>query len=95
MADEDEEKLDIVRSVLRDLDPKMQVDCENVELHSQAHRADSFVGHVPLNEEGVRNPNPSINKGCGTRMKSSREISVQAKDERTCCICNKTEGHNA
>ena len=57
----------------------MQVDCENVEVHSQAHRADSSVGPVPLDEEGVRNPNLSRNKGCGTHMKSSREISVQSK----------------
>ncbi|XP_017247088.1 protein FAR-RED ELONGATED HYPOCOTYL 3-like [Daucus carota subsp. sativus] len=90
MAGEDEDKLDMVRANLRDLDSRFQKGLEFADVQSQANRVDAFVGPILVNEEGVRNPNLSRNKGCGTRMKSSREISVQAKGQRTFSICNKT-----
>ncbi|WOH08747.1 hypothetical protein DCAR_0728195 [Daucus carota subsp. sativus] len=95
LVSEDEEKLDMVRLLLRDIDSKLQKVAESDDVRGQETRVDSFIGPVPLNEEGIRNPNISRNKGCGSRIKSSREISIQSKGQRTCRVCNKTEGHNA
>ena len=82
MSGEDEDKLDMVRANLQDLDSKFQKGLESADVQSQENRVDAFVGSIPANEEGVRNPNLIRNKGCGTRMKSSREISVQDKGQR-------------
>ena len=95
LVGEDEDKLDMVRLMLRDMESKLQKDSEHDDEPRQAHRADAFIGPLPLNEECLRNPNISKNKGSGSRIKSTREISIQSKGQRTCSICNKTEGHNA
>ena len=95
MAGEDEDKIDMVSFNLRDLDSTFQKGLEDADVQSQANRVDAFIGPIPVKEEGVKNPNRSRNKGCGTRLKSSWEILVQAKGQRTCNICNKTKGHNA
>ncbi|WOH13726.1 hypothetical protein DCAR_0833237 [Daucus carota subsp. sativus] len=95
LVGDDEDKLDMVRLLLRDMESKLQNDSEQDGEPGQAHRADAFIGPLPLNEEGLRNPNISKNKGSGSRIKSTREIFIQSKGQRTCSICNKTEGHNA
>ena len=79
----------MVRLMLRDMESKLQNDSEQDDEPGQAHRADAFIGPLPLNEEGLRNPNISKNKGSGSRIKSAREISIQSKGQRTCNICLK------
>ena len=95
LVGDEEDKLDMVRLLLRDIESKLQKDSEQNDELGQAHRADAFIEPVPLNEECVRNPNICKNKGSGSRIKSTREISIQSKGQCTCNICNKTEGHNA
>ena len=88
-AGDDEDKLDMVGLLVREMETKLQKDCENDEGQSRACRADAFIGPLPLNEDCVQNPNISKNKGSGSRIKSTREISVQSKGQRTCNICLK------
>ncbi|XP_017239574.1 protein FAR-RED ELONGATED HYPOCOTYL 3-like [Daucus carota subsp. sativus] len=95
LVGDEEDKLDMVRLLLRDIESKLQKDSEQNDELGQAHRADAFIEPVPLNEECVRNPNICKNKGSGSRIKSTREISIQSKGQCTCNICNKTKGHNA
>ena len=43
LAAEDEENIDMLRTVLRDIDSKLQSPSVNTEEQSQAHRADKFL----------------------------------------------------
>lgn len=67
---------------------------ENIELEAFASRVEKFVGPIPTNEERVRNPFISRNKGCCSRIKSTKEISMQSRKQRTCGNCNKMDEHN-
>lgn len=45
----------------------------------------------------VQNSNISRNKGCGSRLKSGKEVAMneQRDKRRTCSNCGKKAGHNA
>lgn len=94
-AGDDEEKLDAVMTCLKEISTKLQTNGENKDVQSLAHRTDKFIGPIPQNDDSIQNPLISRNKGCGNRIKSSKEISIKARKPRTCSLCNKTEGHNA
>nr|XP_017239627.1 PREDICTED: protein FAR1-RELATED SEQUENCE 1-like [Daucus carota subsp. sativus] len=51
MAGEDEDKIDMVRSNLRDLDSTFQKGLEDADVQSQANRVDAFIGPIPVKEE--------------------------------------------
>lgn len=92
---EDEDKLDLVLNGLHSINSILnEKDGPPVETLN-SHRADKFIGHVPESEVSVLNPNVSRNKGCGSRIKSSREISMGSQKKRRCSNCNRLESHNA
>ena len=51
MAGKDEDKIDMVRSNLRDLDSTFQKGLEDADVQSQANRVDAFIGPIPVKEE--------------------------------------------
>nr|XP_017221431.1 PREDICTED: protein FAR1-RELATED SEQUENCE 5-like [Daucus carota subsp. sativus] len=92
---DDEEKIDKLMAALQDINSSIfSKDCSHENI-GDAHRADKFVGPIPLEEPSTLNPLSSRNKGCGSRLKSSMEISMKTKKMRTCGICHKIDGHNA
>lgn len=95
LAGEEEEKLDSVITGLQSITSSLTKTTYNRTDQSGVYRVDKFLGPIPDNEISVKNPNVSRNKGCGSRIKSSREISIEAGKGRTCSRCKKDEGHNA
>lgn len=94
-AGNEEEKLDSVIIGLHTISSKLLKTSETIEDQANIHRADKFIDHVPEYEITIQNPNISRNKGCGSRIKSSREISIELGKGRKCSKCGKIEGHNA
>lgn len=95
LAGEDEGKLDSVITGVHEINVVLTKDKEKTHIEEEAHRADKFIDHVPQSEFSVLNPNMSRNKGCGSRIKSGREIGIETRKGRTCSRCKKVEGHNA
>lgn len=94
-AGDDEDKLDIMMTGMQEMTSKLYCNGQATGIEEQPHRAEKFVGPIVGDDPLVQNPLQSRNKGCGSRIKSAKEIAVQTKKQRTCSICNKTEGHNA
>lgn len=96
-AGEDEEKLDTVVSDLEGISSKLEAQKTNGSVQGSNHRSDKYVGPQRNGEINVHNPNISRNKGCGSRIKSSREISIEeGRDKRRkCSKCDMVAGHNA
>ncbi|KAK1358880.1 hypothetical protein POM88_043354 [Heracleum sosnowskyi] len=88
-AGEEEEKLDSVITGLKLISSSLTKTTFNNTDQGNAHRADKFIGPIPDKEISVKNPNISRNKGCGSRIKSSREISIEAGKGRICSCCKK------
>ena len=95
LVGEDEGSIDIVLNGLYSINSTLigkngrHLDGEN------CHRADKFIGPIPDSDVTVFNPDISRNKGCGSRIKSSREISQGSEKKRKCSNCNRVVGHNA
>lgn len=94
LAGEDEEKLDLVSSGIEVVQAALNKTSDNSNQIIGANRADKFISPVAESEIRVANPNVSRNKGCGSRIKSSREIGAETGKGRTCSRCKKA-GHNA
>ena len=95
LAGDDDEKLDSIVSGLDMLKSELLEESSQKSLNTSQHRADRFVGPIPDNEVRVLNPNISRNKGCGSRIKSSRELSMEQRKKRKCSNCNQLVRHNA
>ncbi|KAK1383136.1 hypothetical protein POM88_020871 [Heracleum sosnowskyi] len=93
-AGEKEEKLDSVITGLQLISSSITKTTYADMDQGRAHRADKFIGPIPDKEIYVKIPNISRNKGCGSWIKSSREISIKAWKWRTCSHCNQEIGHN-
>ncbi|KAK1363408.1 hypothetical protein POM88_038969 [Heracleum sosnowskyi] len=93
-AGEEEEKLDSVITGLQLISSSITKTTDTDMEQGSAHRANKFIGPIPDKEISVKIPNISRNKGCGSWIKSSREISIKAGKGRTCCRCNQAVGHN-
>lgn len=94
-AGEDEEKLDLVSSGVKAIQDALNKTSYNTTQMEGANRADKFIAPIAESDVRVANPNLSRNKGCGSRIKSSREIGAETGKGRTCSRCKKAEGHNA
>ena len=94
-AGDDEEKIDKIMVSLQDINTNFLNKHCSEEGVDDPHRADKFVGPIPVEEPLILNPLSSRNKGCGSRIKSSKEISMKSRKMRTCSVCNKVDGHNA
>lgn len=95
IAGDDEEKLD---TILADLKTMNNPFCETTGPQSNSdvpHRADKFISPPESNEVAVQNPDISRNTGCGSRIKSSRELSQQERKKRKCSNCGQLVRHNA
>lgn len=91
-AGEDEDKLDSVITGVQSINAALTQSTDNTPLQG-VHRADKFIPPVPESEISVLNPNQSRNKGCGSRIKSSRELAIETGKGRQCSRC-KDIGHN-
>ncbi|XP_074340775.1 protein FAR1-RELATED SEQUENCE 6-like [Apium graveolens] len=94
-AEEDEEKLDSVITGLQTIASSITKDSDNNMDQGNAERVDKFIGPIPDTEISVQIPHVSRNKGSGSRIKSSREIAIEAGKRRTCSRCKLAAGHNA
>lgn len=95
VAGDSEEFLDTVLNGLKSVHSSLSEKKGSCNIDNSSNRADKFIGPMSESEISVRNPNISRNKGCGSRIKSSREISLENKGTRKCSICNKVGRHNA
>lgn len=94
-AGDDEEKIDRIITGLRSIGSALQKQTDGTHVEEPVHRGERFVGPVPQPETSIQNPLVSRNKGCGTRIKSSKENAMKVKIQRKCSNCGKTQGHNA
>ncbi|KAL1803286.1 hypothetical protein ACET3Z_031933 [Daucus carota] len=66
------------------------------KIDGNAHRVDNFSGPVPEGEISMQNLDISPNKGCGSCLKSSRELGAQdEKKKKKCGNCNQLVSRNA
>ncbi|XP_063938020.1 protein FAR-RED IMPAIRED RESPONSE 1-like [Daucus carota subsp. sativus] len=94
LAGDDEGKLDSVLQALESVNSSLSEGLGSSDSAGKAHRVDKFYGPVSDKEISVQNPHVSRNKGCGSRLKSSREIAAQDRKKRKCGNCNKLVRHN-
>ncbi|KAK1365732.1 hypothetical protein POM88_041293 [Heracleum sosnowskyi] len=94
IAGENEDKLDSVIKGIQSINDALTQSSDNTPVVEGSHRADKFIDHPPESEISVLNPNISRNKGCGSQIKSSREIASEMVMGRHCSKCNQS-GHNA
>lgn len=95
LAGDDMDQLDLIVVGLESITNSLNANSKSANTDDSSHRADKFVGTVPRDEILIQNPNISRNKGCGSRLKSSRELSAQDRKKRKCGICNQLVRHNA
>ncbi|KAK1369541.1 hypothetical protein POM88_035633 [Heracleum sosnowskyi] len=91
----DETKVDKMRAHVK----TMKDDVQDSECATQPpiNDIDYMYGVHPQESVVIQNPNISRNKGCGSRLKSGKEVAMNAQRDmrRTCSICNAKAGHNA
>ncbi|KAK1351608.1 hypothetical protein POM88_054180 [Heracleum sosnowskyi] len=94
-AGEDEFKVDAVITGLKTINSGIKDSSSTSTVLGGAQRVDKFIGPLPQSNISIQNPNISRNKGCRSRIKSSREISIEVGKGRKCGRCNQIAGHNA
>lgn len=95
LAGDDMDKIDSIFTGLQAISSSFTEKMVSDDNNDSTHRADRFFGPVPDGEINVHNPGVSRNKGCGSRLKSSRELSAQDRKKRKCGNCNQMVRHNA
>ena len=95
ISGDDEEKMDIILSNLKHINTSFLETTRAQTDYGLAHRADRFITPAESDRVMIQNPDISRNKGCGSRIKSSRELSQQDRKKRKCSNCGKIVRHNA
>ena len=95
LAGDDEEKLDAIYAGLQKISNTISNLMGPHAAHGLAHGADKFISPPESNEVTIQNPDISRNKGCSSRIKSSRELSQQDRKKRKCINCGQLVRHNA
>lgn len=93
----DEEKIDKMRGHVKLMKEDVK-DLENGPSKKLSENViDFLIGTTPHSKVVIQNPNISHNKGCGSRLKSGKEVAMNDSTEkrRKCSNCGKIEGHNA
>ncbi|KAL1803895.1 hypothetical protein ACET3Z_032542 [Daucus carota] len=78
----DDEKVDKILFGLQKISSTISKSIGTESGHEVSHRADKFVSPSKCNEIIVQNSDICRNKGCGSRIKSNRELSQQIKKKK-------------
>ncbi|XP_017239904.1 uncharacterized protein LOC108212695 [Daucus carota subsp. sativus] len=95
MADDDEDHLDLILSGVQTIHSSLLQKFGIQSPNKVAKRVDRFVCPSEQEEISVQNPEVSQNKGCGSRIKNSRELSREDRKKRKCSNCGEMVRHNA
>lgn len=93
----DEEKIDKMRRHVKLMKEDVQYQDNVPSEKLSGNVIDFLIGTTPQSEVVIQNPNISRNKGCGSRLKSGKEVAMDGSTDkrRKCSNCGKIEGHNA